>query len=326
MLNKQGSDGQGGKTKNALDDPGIQVVAKQTFTPQFIQSSAEQIIDGTTPWLDGKTAKPTFLVDLTKVKSDFADNIGAYATKRFASLPDCATGQQTDSTDILTVGCRPAGYNPAADIAQAVSDMKTSKDFIANTTISADTFTVGGNGDKSTVKEPLFSRLSNVPKGYRLVRIAPILLGVLCLLSVSIIIFGSTERRRGIKRVAYTLYTTSGLLLLEAWTAMLLARKAQASLSAHSSTNSLGLQDTIVAVIKQVQHSLNGIVLAFAAGFLILAIGMSIYLVATKPKPDAKPNPVRGESDILDDPTPVEEATAVPKKPVKKDDNGSPDS
>ena len=80
----------GNSSDNPLDDPGVQAAAKKALTPAVLQSTAEQIIDGITPWLEGKVSKPTFSVDLSSIKASLADNIGAYARTRYASLPLCA--------------------------------------------------------------------------------------------------------------------------------------------------------------------------------------------------------------------------------------------
>ncbi len=310
---------QGGQGDNPLKDPGLQAAAKQTFTPAFLQSTAEQVIDGTMPWLEGKVAKPTFAIDVAGVKAAFADNIGAYATKRLASLPVCGPGESPaadgNSDDVLTMTCRPAGYSAEAEIQKTVNELKTNPEFLADTTITADTLQ---GGENATDKRPLYEQFNEVPKIYQLARLVPLVLGAIALIDGLIIIFLSTERRRGMRRVAITLGFTVVVLLGQVWLVNFGIAKAQERLSSPSSVTG-GLQTTGVAVLKEVQQDLTHFILLFSVGFLAVAALLVLYLVLTRtkttkpgskvstappeelpavhPLPDDKPKPTEHKND-----------------------------
>jgi hypothetical protein len=265
--------------KIALDDPGIKAVASKTFSPEFLQTTVEKVIDGTTPWLNGKTPKPTFQIDISQVKNEFADNIGVYARSRYDALPVCAGSQPTNTDDILTISCRPPGYNPAPEVQKAVTDLKTSPDFLGQTSFNSDNLTTGNGNDK----QPLFQKLDKAPRVYRLAKLAPIVLGVLSLLDALIIIFWSTVRRSGIRRVATSLYLTGGLLMLEVWGIGFGLGRATDKISSSSSDHK-SLQTTAISVIEQIQKSINHSVLIFAVSFLVIAALFTIYLIASRQK------------------------------------------
>src|SRR5262245_21264433 len=58
-----------GSTQDNSTD--LKAAIKKTVTPQFLQTSTEQLIDGVTPWLQGKTAQPAFAIDVRTVKQNF---------------------------------------------------------------------------------------------------------------------------------------------------------------------------------------------------------------------------------------------------------------
>src|SRR4051812_48563018 len=52
----------------SLENPQIKAAAQSAFTPQFIQTSTESVIDSVFDWLNGKTATPQFKIDLSGPK------------------------------------------------------------------------------------------------------------------------------------------------------------------------------------------------------------------------------------------------------------------
>lgn len=311
-----------GDNKNAFDDPGVQAVAKKTFTPEFIRTSVEEIIDGISPWLESKTPKPVFAVDLGQVKNSFADNIGEYARTRYAGLPVCQAGQMPDTTDILTVSCKPSGYNPEPEIQKAVTELKSDPKFLDKTVITPDDLVDSSGSDK----RPLFDRLSEVPKAYHWATVAPYIFGGLALLSAMIIIIASEQRRHGFRRVATNLFLTGGLLLAEVLLVGKLMIRAEDHVSKSAADNA-GLNKTVISVLKLVENSLNSVVLIFAISFLVIAIVITVYLIMTRPsEPKADKIPKEAsEHESPDKPEEdVKEAAAEPEdKPKQDSKNGS---
>jgi len=75
-----------------LTDPGVQSAIQSAVPASTVQSSAEQIINSTYNWIDGRVASPNFTIDLTQTKSDIATNLGTYLQQKLAALPVCPAG------------------------------------------------------------------------------------------------------------------------------------------------------------------------------------------------------------------------------------------
>src|SRR4051794_17663335 len=69
-LIKQGQTAVDKSTESGSDSSSVyvQTAIKKAATPEFLQTSTEQLIDGTTPWLEGKSPQPTFAIDVSAVK------------------------------------------------------------------------------------------------------------------------------------------------------------------------------------------------------------------------------------------------------------------
>ena len=279
-----------------LDDPGIQDAAKKSFTPSFLQSSAEQIIDGTAPWLKGNAPRPAFQVDLTGVKGTFADNVGAYATTRYAALLACALGQAPANADVLSITCRPAGFDPAPEIQKAVNDLKNSKDFLGTTTITPDTLSKDNNGDSRPIEE----RLKIVPKVYRAIQIAPLVLGGLALLDGLIVVFASSTKRKGLRRIVGSLWSTGIALGVEVALGAYGLKKAQDKLAGDATINP-SLQRTLNSLLRAASNDFLRVTMICTAVIVGAAFLITVYLLATRSKKPAAELP---KEHMSEEPTP----------------------
>jgi len=86
---KQGQDMQ-------IDKAALKSIAENALPPEFLQSSFENVIDGTFHWIEGKTDQPDFRIDLTDAKNRLADGLINYATQRTATLPACTPAQAAE--------------------------------------------------------------------------------------------------------------------------------------------------------------------------------------------------------------------------------------
>ena len=256
-----------------------QIAIKKAFTPEFLQASTEQFIDGLTPWLEGEAAKPTFKIDLGGAKLAFIDSFAEQARIRYASLPACTPGQAIDTSDPMNIPCQVPGFSIEAEIQNAKGELANSQEFLPNSVLTADTFTKGEGADKVST----FENLGEVPQIYQWARRAPFIFGVLALGAAAIIIFLSQVRRKGLRRVLSSLVLASVPLLVMLWAVRYGVQRAETEIIKSSSQNS-GLENTGISLLKEVQKSLNVYTLVFAIGFLIIAAGLAVYLIATKSK------------------------------------------
>lgn len=283
----------------------VKAAIKQAVTPAFLQQSTEQFIDGTTPWLEGKTTQPTFNIDVSSVKQTFIQQLADQARAKYAALPVCARGQTPDTSDIFNVSCQVPGVSIEPQIQQAIQDFNANKDFLPNATINPTNLESNDSGQQ----KPVFEQLHNVPTYYKWAHILPYILGTLAIISALVIIFASSERRTGVRRVMIALASTGIILLLTVMVSTYGVNKAQDHIAKSAGPDTV-VQNSAVQVIKLVQHDINRNIIIFAAVFLVLAAGLLVYLLFTRPKAPHTP----------DSPTPPKEKTAsVPKtgKPVR---------
>lgn len=271
-----------------LTDVGVQTIIKKTFTPEFLQKTTETILDSTQLWLDGKVKVPNFQVDLSQIKSSLATNLGDFARQRYASLPVCAAGQLPSSTDVLSVNCQVKGLNIEPAVQKLTSDIQNNPDFLAQTTLNADTINEVNNKD-GTPQQPLFEKLHNVPKTYKWVRISPYIFGLLSLLAIAGILLLSSVKRKGFRRVAVSLLVVGILLVASVELMSYGFSKVESQIRTQDSSTNVLIKNTVLPVLNSVKNSLNQHILIFGITFLVLSLGTLTYLFATRNKKPSIP-------------------------------------
>lgn len=206
------TDEQGDTTSSlSIQDPQVQTAIQESITPQVVQNGVETIIDSNFAWLNGKTDKPDFSVDLSQQKNDFANNVENRVKSFLTNLPAC-TQQQTIALQgqlnikLFNLPCRPANINPTAEAARAKEQVMNA-DFLNDPIITASTL-----GDSS--KKAYYVQYSNAPSIYRESRFAPLVLLAITVLLSFIVVIASTTRQKGKKNVAITLFVAAFLLVV----------------------------------------------------------------------------------------------------------------
>lgn len=278
--NKLSSDG-----SISLSDPFIQQVAKNVFTPAYIQTSSEAIIDGTYGWLEGKTAKPQFNINVADVKTKFATGVGDYLRTRAAGLPACKT--QPAQFDIINATCLPKGVNVTTATQQIVQDINSNKEFLPDPALNADTLKTDNNGQK----QPYYQDKTDLPRLYRWLHMAPWILGPLALITGVGVVLLHEQRRRGLYRVMVGLLTSGGLLLVYVWLLSFGLNKAQGQLIKGGGTQQDALKTSAFSVLRLAQHDISRIVVIFGVGFVVIGAALGAYLFITRDKHPKTPTP-----------------------------------
>lgn len=194
----------------SFTDPTVQAAVKKALSAEFLQGSAENIVDGTFVWLDGASAKPTFSVDVLAAKKVFANEVAQGAIARYQSLPDCSAGQLPKSTDPLLIDCRPAqGVDIIASADNLRSSILDNKDFLPDATINAETLQ-----GESKQGDNVFGPQSQIPKVYQRAQLSPFILGFFLLLVGVGAVMLSSVRRRTVSKLAVIMITTGVLSLI----------------------------------------------------------------------------------------------------------------
>jgi hypothetical protein len=265
-----------------LSDPGIKQAFTQALPPTFLQRSTEQIIDGTYPWVQGTSATPTFTVNLAPVKASFADNIAIYIQQKLAVLPACTQFIVPPTTveDLLALTCMPRGYTAATIASYARQQAVDSKLFTDNNTIDASTFKDGqGN--------PITNQLSFIPALYHYYILSLYILPVLVLLCALAIIFWSTTKRAGIKRIAWLLITTGitsmVLAAVEVW-----LLDAGVTLLGTPVSGSPTIQDKVLLILETLGTDFRTWWFSIGAGYTVLGIILLIIVHFNRPRATLK--------------------------------------
>jgi hypothetical protein len=308
----------GGDTSVSLTNPLVQKAAKQAFSPQLLESSVNTIIDANYAWLQGKTDKPQFNVNLSGAKLDFATRVGKYVEARLSKLPVCTPEQKTRlqiPVDVFTVKCRPSSLDPKTEGNRVRDELKGNDSFLGKPTINANNLDQQ-NGKKTG--EPYYTELSRAPELYKWGQKSPYILALLALLTASGIIFIALTRRKGWRGVGVVL-AVAGLILI--------ATKFLADIAADKLTDKV-LTGTAAVHLKQprdnlihtVEQQLVKFDLVFGLVFLALAIIIFVVLYRGRDnRPKAPVSTTPQNSPLLNneqqegDNTPVRAVDDLPK-------------
>ncbi len=193
-------------------NPTVSAAANQAFSAKYIQTNAETAIDSVYAWLEGKTAQPTFSLNLSSAKTNFADSLATQFQQKAAALPICSTPYTASSFDISNATCLPPGVS-AVSVGQSIkNDVSGGKDFIKDTTFSANNFK-SDNSNQSIFQD----KLKNLPTQYQRAKKTPVILALLSLVAAVAIFFLSPNRLKGLRRVGMTLLAVGLFMLLFSW-------------------------------------------------------------------------------------------------------------
>ncbi len=290
----QTSTNSNGNSGVLLSDPAVQQAAKTAFTTDLLRTSVNTIINSNYAWLEGKTAKPLFSVDLTTAKQTFAQLIGDSVTKRLASLPVCTLAQAVSlkNYDPLTVFCRPAILDPTTAGTTVTNQILTSDGFLSNPVITADTIdpNTGTNGS-----EAYYVRFSYAPKVYQSATKLPFAIGALGLLCAVGVIFISARKRKGLHRVGLVLTYAGIILITTRFVSDYVLKQIEKQVFNNSSTGDL--QQSLTAFAHLVENQLVKINMYFGIAYLALAALIFITLMIVKGNKVKTPQTVKSSDN-----------------------------
>lgn len=277
----------------SLTDPIIQKAATQTFTPQILQRDTETILDSTYQWLNGAVAKPDFKIDLSSVKTSFANNVSTALQAQLQTLPVCPTNMNNSNFDALTATCLPKGTTAASAAAKVKDNLLSGKGFLENPVITADNVKQNGSSQSAFADQ-----YKKIPGYFQKAKMAPLLFGSLAILSAIAIVFLSATRMKGVRHISFTLLFVGILMLVFAWGANYLLN--QKLLPKIKIDNNQVLQDKVQVLAKDLTAQIDKNYWIFGGTYTGLAVaGLASPLVVSRlqgrksgpktPKPVAEP-------------------------------------
>lgn len=306
-----GNDQSGGVS---LSDSAVKQAAQAAFPPSLIQHNVNLFLDNNYAWLEGKTDKPKFTIDLTDAKSNFAQRVGHYVKTYLATLPVCTPAQEAkidlSTVDPLTLDCRPAKLDPTAEGVLVTKQIESNGDFLSNPVITAETF--GSKGmDTGT---PYYVRYASAPKAYKLGKMIPWIAAAMTILSAVVIYFLSSRRRKGIKVIGVTMAVAGAVLVLTKFVSDQAFRTVERHIFDQTSIGQL--QKSLTGFLRHIEHQLVTVDFWFGVGYLLLAAILLGALIVTRQRGLRIPKPLQAL-------TPTDDS-ADPQQPQPENGNVRP--
>lgn len=317
LAEKSTGDDQSGSV--SLSDTAVVKAAQSAFTADFLKQNVNTFIESNYAWLQGKTDKPEFKIDLTEAKNSFAVKVGQYVTAYSANLPVCTPAQQAQvqTADPLTAVCRPAATTPEQLGAQVTTDIKNG-DFLSNSVITPDNI----NPDKTSANQPYYRKLSYLPKLYSLGTNLPYITGAISVLSILGLVLLSATKRGGFKKSGWTL-AVAGIVLVGAKFSSDLAFN-QLEQRAFNNASIGQLQQSLTTFGRSIESAFTQTEMYFGIAYLVLALIILLVLKFTgnKPAKETQPSvePAKVTPSNVTTPTPTAPSVSPtpPARPPKK--------
>jgi hypothetical protein len=308
----------------SLSDAAVQQAAETVFSPSLIQGYVNTFLNSNYAWLEGKTPSPNFTIDLSSAKQSFAQQVGQKVENYLENLPICTRAQAeaaAQSNDPLLLNCRPSSLNPAASGAQVAQQLAGNNGFLNKTVITADSINPNGGNHQSN---PYYKQFSFAPSIYQLATKLPWALGVLAALCLEGIIFINPSRRKGLRRIAFTLAEAGIILVTIKFASNIVFKKFEDKL--FNQSNNGALQHSLTNFAQRLETQFNNVNFYFGIAMIVLAVIIAVTLIITH---QGKEKPVKSAptppADALE-PTSPQPAGTLPNspKPINTNDAVTP--
>lgn len=276
-----GTDQSGGIS---LSDAAVRQAAESAFSAQVLQNNVNTVIDSNYAWLQGKSDTPNFRVNLADAKQSFAQQVGEYVKTYLAGLSACSAAQlaqlNPETTDPLTLQCRPPTIDPATEGAAVTHQIANSTQFLSNPIITANS--VNPNGSLQDNGQPYYERFSSLPKTYQMSTILPWVSGVVVLLSAAGILFLAARKRSGMKIIAAVLTIAGIIMILLKFAADAAFHQAENHIF---NTATIGqLQKSLTTFFHLAENQLVKVDALFGIAYLVLALILVAILLISRPR------------------------------------------
>ena len=265
-------------TSGSLNDSVIQQAAASTFTPAFLEKNVKTVIDANYAWLQGKTDKPAFAVDLTNAKQTFADQLATFTQSYLAKLPVCTPEQQAQLGDVsqvdpLNIACRPSTLTPEAGAAQVKQNILNNGEFLNDPVVTQANIDQGNKQN-----QPYYDTFSFAPTAYKVAVNLPWIFGVIALMCAVGVFFLASQRRQGVRLISFALAGAGLVLLLERLITGSINRRIDHMVF---NSNTVGqLQHAMTTFVHNLINQLVSLNLWIGLGYLLL--GVALFVVAQR--------------------------------------------
>ena len=276
---KSSTTNSGGSNGISLSDVAVQQAATVAFPPTLLQQDVNTFLNANYSWLKGTTAKPSFTIDLTSAKQSFGQQVGQYVTAHLASLPICTYAQSLNyqNIDPLIATCRPSSVSATAVGAELSNQITSGTGFLSNPLITENSLGGGAGSGKA-----YYEKYAVAPKIYQLATKVPLIMGAFAVVSALIIVFASPSRRKGLRKLGYTLTYAGVILIATKFVADTVLVKVQGKLFTNASV--IDVRGSLISFINLLESQIVKISLYFGIAFVSVAVIIFVTLIATRDK------------------------------------------
>jgi hypothetical protein len=254
-----------------LDKADVSQAAAENFSAKAIQTNAEEVIDGSYGWLEGKTDKPDITIDLSPYIAGFTQSVGDQAVQRVQGLPACTPEQlrqlDPNNIDVFNLPCMPPGVNLATAKEQAITQATKSNEFLQDPVITTDSLPKDAEGKTA------IDNLAYVPQIFQWTMRAPWIFAAIAALSaVAIMLITKPEWQAGIRKLARTLFVTGLILTLFILLTRLLFNYLTRPDGTASKLAGGDFKDVILAFARSLEQAFNNNLLVFGIVYILAGV------------------------------------------------------
>lgn len=266
-----------------LDEPEVRQAAQSAFPADTLETWGGQIIDGFYGWIEGKTEKPEFQIDMTAQKQAFAQNIADAAEQKAMSLRPCTRQEALQlarqEIDLFNLPCRPP-IDLASEKQRLVSEIENNNNFFGDNVITSEDLVSDPTQQEQFKTHPL-------PTIFQSAKRLPVIAVVIALLSAACLLWLSDDKRRGFRKVGLVFVSSGAFLLVMTLLFGYLFNQANGpdSLSKLPGAETGGLQAPLMEVMKYLLDVFNNKVITITLIYLLIGAGL---LLATRNRPVSK--------------------------------------
>lgn len=249
-----------------LKNPEIRQIALDVYSPVFVRSNTEKLIDGIYDWLEEDLQQPVINLDFSEKNKEFIGKVGNLAKKRAARLPPCSYSQiqSLKKFNVFSAKCLPTSITPSK-IEKTVTNAKT--------TLLDDKFST--SDIKIDGEKPFYENFSDLPKSFSLAKSIPHILVVFALLIALATIYISENRVSGLKRISRTVFFAG--ILISLLPPILLSTGKSLLESIFNDDKAANITQTL---FEQLMHDASKIY--YTMGILLILIAAGMYFYARK--------------------------------------------
>jgi hypothetical protein len=287
---------------------------KEVLNPTFLQTNAEQLIDGFGHWASDKVNAPDFSLDTAALRANLNQQLAVFLSQQLSELPNCPKNNDVSSYDLMTTACNPPIVLSQADFIKAADGFTANIPLINQNQLSFKDFDTKGAAHNNKTWQ-------KIPTGYKILSYIPLISGVLSIISIVLIIILSRNRIRGWRVVGHAFIVAGGILLVSgSVTLFFLSRNIISFTNGASSEQIAFAKDIFMPISHLVAVGFGNFMLYFGTGYCVG--GAACYFIAHRlrlkqlhhQEPDSlETSSLEIPETIITDPKPLEDD----KPPIK---------